>query len=367
MSKTDANLQVALAGEADANRRYIAYGIRALSEGRPDVAKLFFEAAAAETQHALNFLKALKAIRSTEENLRQAATGEALEIDEIYPRMIREAEEEGRKDAAEYFRVALEGEKEHREIFRKALEKVPAAVPPASKEVAEIRTEPERIERLSSIREIMFGAQDGLVSTFAVVAGMTGSATSTGVIVLAGAVSALAGILSMSIGSYLSSRAQRQVYEAEIAQEKAEIAEKPGEEAAELMAALVARGMTRADSGEVVRRVAQKPELMLHMLSMFELGLAPENLGNPVRDALVMGLAFGASAAIPILPFLFADSTIALGAAAALTLSALFLLGMFKGKLAGLSKVKSGIEVLALGAGSGLAGFALGRLFGQAI
>ena len=51
-TRTEANRQVALAGEADANRRYLAYGIRALRDGRADVAQLFFEAAGAETASA---------------------------------------------------------------------------------------------------------------------------------------------------------------------------------------------------------------------------------------------------------------------------------------------------------------------------
>ena len=77
----DANLQVALAGEADANRRYLAYGIQALAESRPDIAQLFFEAAGAETIHALKHLRTMGAIASTRENLETAATGEVLEID----------------------------------------------------------------------------------------------------------------------------------------------------------------------------------------------------------------------------------------------------------------------------------------------
>src|SRR5262245_48559622 len=74
-SKTDANLLVALAGEADANRRYLAYGIQALNEDRPDIAQLFFEAAGAETIHALNHLRTMRAIGTTRENLQTAATG----------------------------------------------------------------------------------------------------------------------------------------------------------------------------------------------------------------------------------------------------------------------------------------------------
>src|SRR5919204_5882961 len=120
-SRTDANLQVALAGEADANRRYLAYGIRALAEGRADIAQLFFEAAGAETIHALEHLRAIGAVRSTRENLLTAATGEMQEIDVTLPRMIREADEDGRPDAAASFRLALERERHHRDMFRHAL------------------------------------------------------------------------------------------------------------------------------------------------------------------------------------------------------------------------------------------------------
>jgi rubrerythrin len=120
-TKTEANLLVALAGEADANRRYLAYGIRALNEGRADIAQLFFEAAGAETIHALNHLATMGAIGTTRENLQLAATGEVEEIEVVLPRMIREAEEEGRADAAESFRLALDRERHHRDMFRTAL------------------------------------------------------------------------------------------------------------------------------------------------------------------------------------------------------------------------------------------------------
>src|SRR5207245_1652219 len=151
-SRTDANLQVALAGEADANRRYLAYGIRALAEGRADVAQLFFEAAGAETIHALEHLRATGAVASTRENLVTAATLRRMD---------------GRAH------------------------------------MSELDTEPRRIERLGSIREIVFGAQDGLVSTFAVVAGLAAAGVGPLVVFLGGAVSAMAGVLSMSIGTFL--------------------------------------------------------------------------------------------------------------------------------------------------------------------
>jgi vacuolar iron transporter family protein len=413
-SRTDANLQVALAGEADANRRYLAYGIRALAEGRADIAQLFFEAAGAETIHALEHLRTMGAVGSTRENLAVAATGEMQEIDVTLPRMIREADEDGRPDAAASFRLALERERHHRDMFRHALATFdrapappasaapslaaptaaslgaslpvppPAATMPAPRATAvsagsgvtaatmrrmdgrahmsELDTEPKRIERLASIREVVFGAQDGLVSTFAVVAGLAAAGVGALVVLLGGAVSAMAGVLSMSIGTFLSSRAQRQLYEREVNRERREIRDHPGEEVAELIAALAARGMARTDAAEVARRIARHPDILLSALSIFELGLAPQRLGAPVRDALVMAVAFGAASLVPLLPFVPMQGLGALGVSAVLTLVALFCVGVLKARVAGVSAVRSGLEVAVLAAASGLISFGLGRL-----
>jgi VIT1/CCC1 family predicted Fe2+/Mn2+ transporter/rubrerythrin len=409
-SRTDANLQVALAGEADANRRYLAYGIRALAEGRADIAQLFFEAAGAETIHALEHLRAMGAVGSTRENLVIAATGEIQEIDVTLPRMIREADEDGRPDAAASFRLALERERHHRDMFRHALATLDAApakamsgagslaapaasmsgivpsAPSAARHVAgavaagggvtaatmrrmdgrahmsELDTEPGRIERLASIREVVFGAQDGLVSTFAVVAGLAAAGVGPLVVLLGGAVSAMAGVLSMSIGTFLSSRAQRQLYERELDRERREIRDHAGEEIAELIAALSARGMARADAAEVARRIGRHPDILLSALAIFELGLAPQRLGTPIRDALVMAVAFGVASIVPLLPFMLTQGLPALGVSAALTLGALFCVGVLKARVAGVSALRSGIEVAVLAAASGLISFGLGRL-----
>jgi VIT1/CCC1 family predicted Fe2+/Mn2+ transporter len=384
-----ANLQVALAGEADANRRYLAYGIQALNEGRPEIAQLFFEAAGAETIHALNHLRTMGAIGSTRENLQTAATGEVEEIEVTLPRMIREAEEEGRSDAAASFKVALDRERHHRDMFREALAafdrtppSVPAAItapPPAAPHaafdltpaamrrsdghgVSELHSEPARIARLSSIREVVFGAQDGLVSTFAVVAGLAAAGVGHLVIILGGGVSAVAGVLSMSIGTFLASRAQRQLYDAELDRERREIRDHPGEEVAELIASLVGRGMSRQDAVDVARRIARHPDLMLATLAVFELGLAPQRLGTPVRDAFVMGISFGVAAIVPIVPFAVLEPLRGLGVAAGLTVGALFGVGVVKGRVAGVGRVRSGLEVAALAVASGAISFGLGRL-----
>lgn len=124
MTKTEENLKKAFAGESQANRKYLAFASKAMEENKPEIAQLFMEAAGAETIHALNHLKVLGGVKSTKENLREAAEGENHEIEEMYPKMIEEAKTEGEEDAAKSFEIALEREKHHREMFKDALKEI---------------------------------------------------------------------------------------------------------------------------------------------------------------------------------------------------------------------------------------------------
>ena len=111
MSKTDENLKIAFADESQTNIEYLAYAHRAIDEGYMEMAQLFREAAGAEVVHALSHLQAMGIVRTTRENLKEAAEGESLEIMSMYPMFIEEAEMEGREEASHSFRVALERER----------------------------------------------------------------------------------------------------------------------------------------------------------------------------------------------------------------------------------------------------------------
>jgi rubrerythrin len=121
MEKTVQNLKQAFAGESQANRRYLAYAAKAEQEGYPQVARLFRAVAEAETIHALNHLKALKEVKSTADNLKEAIAGERFEFHQMYPGMIAEAQREGEKEAERSFNFANEVEKVHHQLFQKAL------------------------------------------------------------------------------------------------------------------------------------------------------------------------------------------------------------------------------------------------------
>jgi len=127
MSKTKENLQEAFAGEAQANRKYLAFAKQAEKEGYPQAAKLFRAAAEAETVHAYAHLRAMNGIGKTVENLKTAISGERFEFKEMYPGMIETAKKEGEKSAERSFSYANKVEEIHANLYQKALDNIESA------------------------------------------------------------------------------------------------------------------------------------------------------------------------------------------------------------------------------------------------
>ena len=121
MLKSNQGLEEAFAGESQANRKYLAFAKKAEQEGFLGVAHLFRAAAAAETIHAHNHLRAMGGIKSTLENLKEAIGGEFYEFTQMYPKFIEDAKVEDKKDAERTFTYANEVEKIHHKLYEKAL------------------------------------------------------------------------------------------------------------------------------------------------------------------------------------------------------------------------------------------------------
>ena len=124
MAKTEQFLKEAFAGESQANRRYLAFAVKADQDGLSQVARLFRAAAEAETVHAHNHLRAMNGVRSTKENLQEAIAGETHEFKKMYPEMIEAAKAEGQKAAERSFSYANSVEKIHAELYQKLLDSV---------------------------------------------------------------------------------------------------------------------------------------------------------------------------------------------------------------------------------------------------
>lgn len=125
MSTSD-NLQGAFAGESQANRKYLAFAIKAEKDGFPQVAKLFRAAAEAETVHAHAHLRVMGGIGSTAENLKAGIDGEGHEFKDMYPGFVAAARDEGNKPAEVTFRNAMTVEEIHHGLYRQALAAVEA-------------------------------------------------------------------------------------------------------------------------------------------------------------------------------------------------------------------------------------------------
>ncbi len=420
LSRTERNLWSAIAGEALAHLKYNAFAHKALEEGHPEVAQVFQEVAGAETIHGLNHLNVAGEVNSTLENLRSVVEGESREFSIMYPRMIRDAQSDGRQDAADSFALALEREQHHQAIFSRALEQLEArqnrlsqaqsgpatpsqavaieAAGADTKDVAEplagadpqpVMVSPDlmvgtgesqidlntyvaatievdkerfRVANLGRLREVVFGAQDGILSTVALVTSVAVAIGDGATILVAGLAAALAGMISMATGAYLGSRAEQDVQRAEIAREAQELEENPAEEFAELVVVLQREGRSFQEANDLATEIAQDKEAWLRTLVEKELGISAEETTNPVKDALVMGVSFVVAAAIPIVPYMFLSGWTAIAVSIAGALLGLFVLGMGKGRLVSKSPILQGLEILGIGVVSAAIGFVLGDL-----
>ena len=383
MDRTQRNLWSAFLGEAKANRLYVAYALKAMDEGHPEVAQAFMEAAGAETIHALNHLKAMAEVKSSLVNLKAVTEGEAYEFETMYPRMVAAAIEDGREDAADSFRVALEGEKRHLATFLKALSDLerktgqkapplerpsPAAPAPAqppllAENLSEVETEKERIAALTRIREVVFGMQDGLLTTATLGAAVAAATDSSRTVIIAGLAGALGGMMSMSAGAFLGSRAEREVQESELAREAREIETKPEEELAELIEIYRREGFRYDEAVEMAERVAQDRDLMLRTLAEKELGLSLDIETSPAKDAAAMGVSYIIGAVLPLIPYFFLDGITAVFTSIIVAVSTLFAMGVAKARFTRRNPLLSGAEIMVIGTAIAAAGYGLGFVF----
>lgn len=223
--------------------------------------------------------------------------------------------------------------------------------------------ERHRASLLGEIREAIFGAQDGLVSTLAVVSTVSGATGDRYLILVAGIASGLAGIFSMGAGEYMSTMSQREIFEAQIVGEREEVADRPGEAEAEMAFMLEQDGLPHDRAREIARVMAEHPEVMLKTMVEKELGLAVDpDEGSPLQGALVMAVAFGVGAAVPIIPYVLLDVGTGVWGSILATGAFLFGIGVVKSRWTHRGWLRSGGEILLLGAFAGVAGYFFGNL-----
>jgi predicted membrane protein (TIGR00267 family) len=211
--------------------------------------------------------------------------------------------------------------------------------------------EGERWHKKVNVREIVFGFNDGSISTLALLAGVTGGALARGQILIAGFSGVIAGAISMAIGAYISSKSEMEHHQSEIKREEQEIKEIPEVEREEIRQIY----MKKADFADeelnmIVNRVTSDKKIWLDSMMKEELGLFAGRFESPVRVGLIMLVAFVAGGLVPILPFvLLLASQSSLIVASIATSVSLFLVGVWKTTFTDKHWLPSGLEMVFVG------------------
>jgi VIT1/CCC1 family predicted Fe2+/Mn2+ transporter len=222
-----------------------------------------------------------------------------------------------------------------------------------------------RSGRSGTLRAIIFGVSDGLVSNLSLVMGVAGAASGNpSFILLAGVAGLLAGAFSMAAGEYISMQSQRELFERQIALERAEMEAMPEEEEAELAASYRAKGFAPDEAARIAHRIFQDPDSALDMLVREELGLDPDELGSPWGAAAGSFVAFAVGAVVPVVPYALGGGTAVLLSSLGLSLAALFGVGAAVSLLTGRGLVFSGVRQLGIGLAAALVTYVIGSLIG---
>lgn len=228
------------------------------------------------------------------------------------------------------------------------------------------------LEKRRSIREIVFGVQDGILTTLGIITGVGVAEGERAAVFISGFLALLAGALSMGVGEYLGRKSEREVVRATIDMEKREMAADPQGEFSEQVAFYKLKGFSAEEAEMIVRRLTQHPEIYLYEMVRDEFGIDPrvaEERG--LRGPVAMGVSYAFGSAVPIIAFLLPLSMLYSALSSLLfAVIGLFGVGYYAGTLSERSPVGKGIEVAAYGCAvfiiSYLAGHYIPPLFGHA-
>jgi vacuolar iron transporter family protein len=225
--------------------------------------------------------------------------------------------------------------------------------------------EAHRTNRTGWVRAAVLGANDGVVSTAALIVGVAGSGASFGTVRTAGIAALVAGALSMAVGEYVSVASQRDIEEADLRMEEQALRDHPRAELTELTEIWRSRGLDRGLAAEVAKQLTEADALAAHARD--ELGLTEVSTARPLQAAATSAIAFSLGALLPLLAYIVGPDTgrsvvVMVGAVAALAL-----LGTVSATLGGAPRLRAITRVVVGGAGAMAITMLIGELTGAAL
>lgn len=215
------------------------------------------------------------------------------------------------------------------------------------------------------VRDVVIGMSDGLTVPFALAAGLAGAAVGTEVVVTAGLAEIAAGSVAMGLGGYLAAKTDGEHYAKERHRELRETHDVPEREAEEVAEVFEGYGLAPEHVQTVVAAIRADRERWVDFMMRFELGLEAPDPRRATRSAATIGGAYVVGGLVPLLPYVFvADVMTGFGISTIVTLVALLVFGVVKGRFTGLRPIRSGLQTLAIGAAAAAVAYAIARAVG---
>lgn len=217
----------------------------------------------------------------------------------------------------------------------------------------------------SWVADAIYGVNDGLGAVFGIVSGVAGATNNQQhYILISGLAGMIASSLSMGAGAYLAVKSEGEVYEAEIAREKAEVEENPEEEIEEMSLFYQLQGFNPEEAQKMAERLGENPEQLVQAMAQSELGLSEHRFPNPWKSSASAAISTAVGAFIPIIPFFFMSGIAAVVWAFVISIVAHFAVGAVKSLITLRSWWASGLEMTLVGVIEAAVTYGLGLAFG---
>lgn len=228
-----------------------------------------------------------------------------------------------------------------------------------------VHRESHRFQRIGWLRAAVLGANDGIVSTASLMAGVAAANAERSMLLVAGVAGLVAGAMSMAAGEYVSVSSQADTEHADLARERAELKAQPEHEHQELAEIYINRGLAPELAVQVAQQLMAHDALGAHARD--ELGISDSLSARPMQAAFTSALTFAAGAALPLLAALAAPPMLILPVVAGVSLVVLTALGALAAGTGGAPILRASLRVVFWGALAIALTAGVGKLFGTAM
>lgn len=215
------------------------------------------------------------------------------------------------------------------------------------------------------IRDVVYGANDGIITTFAVVAGVAGANLSSNIVLILGFSNLLADGLAMAIGNYLGTKSEQEYIAKERKMEEWEIKHVPNCEIKEIRDIYKKKGFKGKSLTQMVDLVTSNKKLWVDTMMIDELGILPNDDQSPIKNGLATFLSFGIAGLFPLLPYLFQVPYLEFNLSIVLTGLSLFAVGALRTLITKKHWLIAGLEMLFVGAIAAVVAYTTGHFIDQ--